>query len=119
MTIDPTDMVFINETPVTTGIKHDAGKAPWELLSICAVEEMLGVMAHGKLKYSAHNWRGGFVWSRLIAAAARHLFAIMKGEDRDPESGRLHTAHLMCCAMFLTEHYLRKLGKDDRYYESN
>ncbi len=100
------------------GIKHDSGKAPYHLVSVCAMEEMLEVLRIGEQKYDAHNWRKGFKWSRLLAAAARHLFAYMRGEDRDPETGRLHTAHLMCCAMFLTEHALRKLGTDDRYIEN-
>lgn len=100
-----------------SGIKHDTNKVPWDLLSVCAIEEMLKVMEFGRKKYAAHNWRGGFAWSRLIAAAARHLFAFMRGEDRDPESGLLHTAHAMCCLMFLTEHVVRNLGSDDRYKE--
>lgn len=100
-----------------SGVKFDAGKAPYHLLSVCAMEEMLGVLEFGATKYDSHNWRKGFKWSRLLSAAARHLFAYMKGEDRDPETGRLHTAHLMCCAMFLTEHALRKLGEDDRFKE--
>ena len=108
-----------NPTAVTA-IKHDTDKLPYHLLSICAVEEMLKVLAFGAIKYPTptHNWRLGFKWSRLLAASARHLFAFMRGEDRDPETGLLHTAHLMCCAMFLTEHVLRKLGSDDRYPET-
>lgn len=116
---NPGTQVFENGAPVTTGIKHDAGKLPWHLISVCATEEMLKVLAFGEKKYAAHNWRGGFKWSRLLAAAARHLFAYMRGENKDPETGLLHVAHLMCCAMFLTEHALRKLGEDDRFNETN
>ncbi len=65
-----------------------------------------------------HNWRKGFSWSRLIAAAFRHLSAILQGEDVDPESGELHTAHLMCCVAFLHEHMVGGLGTDDRYKKS-
>ena len=100
-----------------SGIKHDEGKAPWHLVSVCATDEMLRVLQFGATKYTDHNWRGGFKWSRLIAASARHLFSFMRGQDRDPETGCLHTAHLMCCAMFLTEHVIRKLGTDDRFKE--
>ena len=103
---------------ISGGTKHDSGKLPWHLLSVCAIEEMLRVLEFGSRKYDDHNWRKGFKWTRLISAASRHLFGFMRGEDRDPETGFLHTAHLMCCAMFLTEHVLRKLGDDDRYKES-
>lgn len=63
----------------------------------------------------AHNWRKGFVWTRLIAAAFRHLKAILQCEDIDPESGEPHAAHLMCCVAFLLTHQLLHLGEDNRY----
>lgn len=100
------------------GTKHDQDKLPYHLLSVCATEEMLKVLQFGANKYTENNWRKGFKWTRLLAAASRHLFAYMRGEDRDPETGYLHTAHLMCCAMFLTEHSIRNLGQDDRYKET-
>lgn len=100
------------------GVKHDQDKLPYHLLSVCATEEMLKVLAAGAEKYSPNNWRGGFKWTRLIASSARHLFAFARGEDRDPETGFLHTAHLQCNAMFLSEHIIRKLGSDDRYKET-
>ncbi len=62
-----------------------------------------------------HNWRKGFKWTRLIAASFRHLVAIAKGEDIDPESGLPHVDHLACCVAFLSEHHSDKLGQDDRY----
>lgn len=63
----------------------------------------------------AHNWRKGFEWTRLIASASRHLMAILKGEDTDPESGLPHVDHLMCCVAFLSSHQKLGYGKDDRY----
>jgi len=63
----------------------------------------------------AHNWRKGFAWTRLIAAAFRHLKAILQGEDFDPESGELHACHLLCMVAFLASHQILKLGIDDRY----
>lgn len=62
-----------------------------------------------------HNWRKGFNWSQILNASYRHLFAIFKGEDIDPETGELHAAHLGCNALFLVEHKLFGYGKDDRY----
>lgn len=103
---------------VSGGVKHDTGKLPWDLISVPAMDELLRVLEFGRKKYDAHNWRKGMAWTRLISAAGRHLFAFLRGEDRDPETGYLHTAHLMCCAMFLTEYALLKRGTDDRYKDA-
>ena len=63
----------------------------------------------------AHNWRKGFAWTRLIAAAFRHLKAILQGEDTDPESGLPHVDHLICMVAFLSGHQKCGYGKDDRW----
>lgn len=62
-----------------------------------------------------HNWRAGFGWSRLIGSTYRHLSAILRGEDFDPESDEPHVYHLSCCVYMLSEHITEGLGKDDRY----
>lgn len=53
-------------------------------------------------------------WSRLYAALLRHLWAWWRGQDRDPETGLSHLAHVCCCALFLLSYHLRKAGTDDR-----
>lgn len=71
----------------------------------------------------AHNWRKGFSWTRLIAAAFRHLKAILQGEDidngdpatGDTGSGLPHVDHLMCMAAFLSGHQKCGYGVDDRW----
>lgn len=99
------------------GIKHDQEKTRTDLLSSLAIEELAKVLTFGAKKYTAHNWRHGMAWSRLIGAALRHLFAFMRGEDRDPETGLCHLAHAMCCIMFLLEYWLTGNGSDDRWDE--
>ena len=96
-------------------IKHDEGKVRVELLSTQAMEEIGKVLTFGANKYDDNNWRKGFKWSRLIGAAMRHLFAWIRGEDKDKETGLSHLAHCGCCIMFLLEHELNGLGEDDRY----
>lgn len=98
-----------------TGIKHDQEKPDMSLLSNIALVKIAEVMTFGKKKYSAHNWRGGFTWSRPAAAAARHLFAWIGGEDKDPETGLSHLAHCACCIMFLLEFEVTKPELDDRH----
>ncbi len=61
------------------------------------------------------NWTKGFAWSRLSAAATRHLWAWENGADLDPESELPHLAHSICCLLFLLSHTLHALGEDDRH----
>ena len=102
-----------------TGVKHDQGKPRMDLLSGLALEEVAKVLTFGAVKYGEHNWRGGIVFSRLIAAAMRHLFAYARGESKDPETGLSHIAHAMCCLMFLLEFAVTKPHLDDRYKPSS
>lgn len=97
------------------GTKHDQGKVMLELLPFEALEAVGRVMTFGAKKYAAHNWRGGFKFSRVFGAALRHGFAWVKGEDLDPESGESHLAHMACCILFLLTFVLTKTGEDDRH----
>lgn len=100
---------------LTTAVKHDTNKPRLDLLSVPALNATAQVMTYGALKYAPHNWRKGFDWSRLYAAALRHLLAHMSGEDKDPETGLSHLSHAACCIMFLQEHEIKGLGNDDRH----
>lgn len=101
--------------PTGTAVKHDAGKLPMHLLSTEALEQVAAVLQFGAEKYAEHNWRKGFVWSRPLSAALRHLLAFNGGEDRDPESNLSHLAHAACCIMFLLEFEKTHPELDDRY----
>lgn len=95
--------------------KFDNGKAPVNLLPREGLEQIAKVLGFGAQKYDAHNWRKGMDWSRLIAAAQRHIIAFNEGEDIDPESGLNHLAHAGCCIMFLLDYFKNHKDKDDRY----
>jgi hypothetical protein len=107
----------INIPTVLSGVKHDQEKSDMSLLSAIAMVKIAQVMTFGKKKYSAHNWRGGIVYSRLLAAALRHLFAYLGGESKDPETGLSHLAHAACCIMMLLEFEDTRTDLDDRYKE--
>jgi len=100
---------------VGTGIKHDSEKPDMSLLSGIALLKVAQVMSFGKKKYSAHNWRGGFAWSRPLSACLRHVVAYIGGEDKDPETGLSHLAHAICCLMFILEFEETHKELDDRY----
>lgn len=100
---------------ILLGIKHDDGKPRLDLLPPLALDEVAKVLMFGAKKYDSWNWAKGMEWHRNPAAAMRHSKAFLMGEDLDPETGLCHMAHAACDALFATEYYLRKLGKDDRY----
>lgn len=97
------------------GMKFDNEKPRMDLVDPEFIEGLAEVLTFGARKYAAHNWRSGIAFSRLIAAAYRHLGAINKGEDIDPESGKPHSYHLGCCVQFLSWMMKHRPDLDDRY----
>lgn len=97
------------------GVKFDGEKPRMDLLDPLALEGLAKVLTFGAQKYAAHNWRKGIANTRLIAAMLRHLFAIMRGEDLDPESGLPHIDHVGCCWMFLSNNMKVRPEMDDRW----
>lgn len=95
--------------------KADAHKPRVDLLPFDALEGAAQAFTYGAHKYSAHNWRKGMAWSRLLAATLRHLFAWANGEDRDPESGIGHLHHAAASILMLSESVRRGYGQDDRW----
>jgi hypothetical protein len=97
------------------GRKFDTDKPPLDLLDRHALEEIARVLAFGARKYDRHNWRGGISYSRLIAAAQRHIAAFNDGEDKDDESHLSHLAHAGCCIMFALWMEKHRPDLDDRF----
>ena len=91
-------------------VKFDEGKRDWSLLPYDSIEEIAKVLEFGKIKYAAWNWTegGGFKYTRVFNASMRHLLAFMRGEDKDPDSGLSHIAHLGCNVLFLLHFILNK-----------
>jgi len=98
----------------TGGTKHDTGKSRVDLLPPSPLLEVGYVLAHGVDVYGARNWEAGFVWTRNIGAALRHIFKFMAGEDLDIKSGRHHLAHAICELLFLLEFTRTHPELDDR-----
>ena len=102
-----------------TPVKHDNLKTDWNLVPMEAVEEIARVLEFGARKYSANNWRSGsgFAWTRVFNSLLRHLFAWVRGEDLDPESGLSHLAHAGCNVLFLIYYSQNKdrFINDDRF----
>lgn len=97
------------------GKKFDGNKNRVDLLSTVALEKIARVMTFGATKYGDNNWRKGIAWSRVIGALMRHIFAYVRGENTDPETGLSHLAHAGCCVLFLLEYEETHRELDDRY----
>ena len=96
------------------GLRYNKGKTRFDLVHPWAHEQMVRILNFGADKYCDRNWENGMSWSNVIASLKRHINAIEKGEDFDPESGRLHAAHVACNAHFLTAYYKIYPQGDDR-----
>jgi hypothetical protein len=97
------------------GERKNAGKPQYSLVPTDALHEMVLVFMWGLRKYAPRNWERGMNWSICYDSMMRHTQAWFSGEDRDPESGLLHTAHIAVNAMFLVAYQLRGMTSlDDR-----
>ena len=88
---------------MSKGIKHDKGKPRMDLLMGMpdALEAVGRVLTYGSQKYAPGNWQDvPDLQRRYLAAAMRHEIALARGEERDPETGEHHLAHVACCVLF-------------------
>lgn len=86
------------------GVKFDNDKPRCDLLPPLAVLDVAKVLGFGAKKYAPDNWKKvpGWRW-RYLGAGLRHVFAYMRGERTDPESGLPTLAHAVCCFLFILE----------------
>lgn len=69
-----------------TGAVRDIqeGKGRYDLISPFAIKRIAGVYERGSEKYADRNWEKGFVFSRCLNSALRHIFQYMMGmRDED------------------------------------
>lgn len=96
---------------------------------LCSVAE---VGDFGAKKYGQWNYKAGMPWMKLLGSCARHLVAVIKGEDLDQckpycvvlpngECERMehshlpHLAHLAYDALMLLDYSFNHKELDDRY----
>lgn len=95
-------------------VKNDTDKYDPTMLSKEMVELVSRVRMFGAKKYSRGNWKKGFKQTRSLAAALRHLFAYLGGEDNDPESGLSHLGHAICSIEHCIYDAVHRPENDDR-----
>lgn len=95
--------------------KHDEGKPDLTMLTYEMLETVSKVRMFGAKKYGRGNFKvTGFKYTRSIAASLRHIFAFLRGEDNDPESGLSHLAHAICCLEHCIYDSVHHPENDDR-----
>ena len=99
------DPVKASQNATTGGRKFDGGKLQYGLVPPLALKAVVDVLTFGAEKYEPDNWKHvPDSKRRYFDALQRHVWAWKEGEQLDPESGRHHLAHALCCLMFLYEH---------------
>lgn len=96
----------------TEAVKFDEDKLDWTLLPFEALEDIVKVLEFGAKKYARDNWRNGngLGIGRVTKSLMRHLFAYLRGEKNDPETGLSHWAHIGCNVLFVL-YYLKHPDK--------
>lgn len=76
--------------------------------------ECAHVFGFGLKKYAAWNWIRGMAWSVPTACVARHVVAILRGQEMDADSGRHHLGHVACNIIMLLQYEDSYPQGDDR-----
>lgn len=106
----------ISEEAQGKGMKFDGDKLRMDLLIMGmphALEGISEVLTFGARKYAADSWQAvpdGI--RRYEGAAMRHKSARLKGEWLDPESGKPHIYHELCCMLFIAQ--LHEINKENQ-----
>lgn len=75
---------------------------PYDLIPYQELSEAYSRVAeHGAVKYAPWNWSKGLPRVQLLGSLLRHSFAYLRGEERDKDSGLLHTDHILWNAVAL------------------
>ncbi len=92
------------------------GKDPLDYLEPCAEGPIARALRNGGEKYGRRNYRGTeMLWSTYIGALRRHVNALHRGEDFDPEDGEHHLAHIGACINVLYGAMDAGTLRDDRH----
>lgn len=85
-----------------------------------ALKAIADVSTYGATKYERGNYLKGAPLSQSVNSLLRHLLLWWSGEDKDPESGHGHLAHVAWNALRLCQESIVRKDLDDRIaYETN
>lgn len=105
---------LIQEEITEEALRYNQGKLQWSMVDFESLEGLVKVLEYGANKYARDNWKQGMPVTKISESLMRHLFAFLRGEDVDSESGCSHISHVMCNAMFIEYMLREKPHYDDR-----
>lgn len=83
--------------------REKLGTIPYDLVPFLEIAEAYSRVAEfGARKYSPWNWAAGLPRVQIIGSLLRHTWAYLRGEERDSETGLLHTDHILWNAVTLS-----------------
>lgn len=109
----------MTKTNKELGARFNEGKLRFSLVDFDALEDLVRVLEYGSQKYDDHNWKKGLKSTEICESLLRHIFAFLRGEDKDNESGESHIGHIMANAMFLSYMMKFRPDLDTRYVDPN
>lgn len=84
-------------------LREKLGALPYDLIPFQEIANAFSRVAeHGAKKYAPWNWSKGLPRVQVLGSLLRHSFAYLRGEERDKDSGLLHTDHILWNAAVLS-----------------
>lgn len=77
-------------------------KCPVDQIPPQFLEGVAEVLKFGMKKYAKLNWMRGMSFETVLGGVVRHVLAIRRGEEFDPETGLPHAYHASCGLMFIS-----------------
>jgi hypothetical protein len=104
----------------STGGAKGSKAARFDLIPTDAMWELAEHFGFGSSKYEPvnglDNWRNGYPWSLSFAAALRHLYLALAGQDDDAETGHKHVIavawHMLTLAHQMNRPEMREMFDD-------
>ena len=97
------------------GVKNDQQKPSMASIPREAMDEMGLALGYGAKKYGDGNFRNGMSIKRQMAAAVRHIYQFLDGEDVDIESGYSHIGHGLASLAMAAYTFKNLPQYDDRF----
>lgn len=98
-----TEAVIVHPAAVSGAKREKLHALPYDLVPFQEMTEAyVRVAEKGAVKYAPWNWSAGLSRVQLLGSMLRHAFAYLRGQDRDTETGLLHTDHILWNAVSLS-----------------
>lgn len=86
----------IAPTASSGAMREKLNSTPYDLVPYQEITDAYSRVAEfGAQRYESWNWTKGLPRIQILCSLLRHTFAYLRGQDRDKDSGLLHTDHIL------------------------